>query len=50
LHEAIRRLKGDPTLFVMHGAEGNCQQFAEWIKGEVGLNAVAPNAGEVHYI
>jgi len=50
LHEAVRRLKGDPTLFVMHGAEGNCQQFAEWIKGEVGLNAVAPNAGEVHYI
>jgi len=46
LKETIKMLKGDPIVFTIHGAEGNCQKFAKWIKGEVGLEAKAPDSGE----
>jgi len=32
---------------VVHGAEGNCEKFAEWIRKEVGLEAVAPKTGDI---
>ena len=46
LKETARKLKGDPTVYVMHGAEGNCPRFAKWIKEEVGLEAKAPETGD----
>ena len=47
LKEAAREVEGDPTVFVVHGAEGNCEKFAEWIRKEVGLEAVAPKTGDI---
>jgi predicted metal-dependent RNase len=32
---------------VVHGAEGNCELFAKWIKNELGLEAIAPKAGDI---
>ncbi|MBS7605453.1 MAG: MBL fold metallo-hydrolase [Candidatus Bathyarchaeia archaeon] len=46
LKETIRMLKGKPKVFTIHGAEGNCEKFAEWIRSEVGLEAFSPNPGE----
>ncbi|HDM88736.1 MAG TPA: MBL fold metallo-hydrolase, partial [Candidatus Bathyarchaeota archaeon] len=46
LKETVKNLKGEPKVFVVHGAEGNCPRFAKWIKEEVGLEAKAPNTGE----
>lgn len=46
LKETIKRLKGKPKVFTIHGAEGNCEKFAKWIREEVGLEAVPPNPGE----
>ncbi|MEM2464169.1 MAG: MBL fold metallo-hydrolase [Candidatus Bathyarchaeia archaeon] len=46
LKETIKMLKGRPKVFTIHGAEGNCEKFAEWIRSEVGLEAVSPNPGE----
>jgi hypothetical protein len=43
----VKEVEGNPTVYVVHGAEGNCEKFARWIKKEVGLKAVAPKAGDV---
>jgi len=47
LQSVVKNLKGNPTVYVVHGAEGNCEKFAKWVQKETGLNAVAPNAGDV---
>jgi len=46
LRAAVKDLKGNPTVYVVHGEEASCETFAEWIRAEVGLEAVAPKAGE----
>ena len=46
LKETIRKLEGNPKVFVVHGAEGNCEMFANWIRENIGLEASAPEAGE----
>jgi putative mRNA 3-end processing factor len=46
LKEALRKLGGKPKVFVVHGAEGNCELFANWAKSELGLDAFAPKTGE----
>ncbi len=46
LKDAVKDLKGNPTVYVVHGEEANCEMFAEWIKTEVGLKAVVPKAGD----
>jgi putative mRNA 3-end processing factor len=46
LKEALRRLGGKPKVFVVHGAEGNCELFANWAESELGLDAFAPKTGE----
>ncbi|UCB60225.1 MAG: MBL fold metallo-hydrolase [Candidatus Bathyarchaeota archaeon] len=46
LKEVVKNLKGQPTVFTVHGAEGNCERFARWVKRSVGLKAVAPKAGD----
>ena len=46
LRETVKKFKGDPTVYVIHGAEGNCPRLAKWIKEEVGLEAIAPNSGD----
>jgi putative mRNA 3-end processing factor len=47
LQETVKKLEGNPKVYVMHGAEGNCERFAKWIKEETGLEAVAPKSGDV---
>ena len=46
LKDALRKLGGKPKVFVVHGAEGNCELFANWAKSELGLEALAPKTGE----
>jgi putative mRNA 3-end processing factor len=46
LKESLKRLGGKPKVFVVHGAEGNCELLADWAKTELGLDAVAPRTGE----
>ncbi|MBN1784227.1 MAG: MBL fold metallo-hydrolase [Candidatus Bathyarchaeota archaeon] len=46
LRAAVKDLKGNPTVYIVHGEEESCETFAEWIRTEVGLEAVAPKAGE----
>jgi putative mRNA 3-end processing factor len=46
LKEALIKIGGKPKVFVVHGAEGNCELFANWAKTELGLDAVAPRTGE----
>jgi len=46
LKESLKKLGGKPKVFVVHGAEGNCELLANWAKTELGLDAVAPRTGE----
>lgn len=46
LKETVQKLEGNPKVYVIHGAEGNCERFARWIKEETGFEAVAPKSGE----
>jgi putative mRNA 3-end processing factor len=46
LKETVRRLDGKAKVYVVHGAEGNCEHFADWIRKEAGLEAVAPKPGD----
>ncbi len=46
LKEALRRLGGKPKVYVVHGAEGNCELLAKWARSELGLEAIAPKTGE----
>jgi len=50
LQETVKRVEGNPTVYVVHGAEGNCERFAGWIRKETGLKAVAPRSGDVYTI
>jgi len=50
LKEAVKRLSGKPKIYVVHGAEGNCEYFAKWIRDELGLEATAPRAGDTFKI
>jgi len=46
LKEALKRLGGKPKIYVVHGAEGNCELLAKWARSELGLDAIAPRTGE----
>jgi putative mRNA 3-end processing factor len=50
LKAALTKLGGNPKVFMVHGAEGNCERFADWAKTELGLDAVAPRTGETYQI
>jgi putative mRNA 3-end processing factor len=46
LRETVQKLEGNPKVYVIHGAEGNCERFAKRIKEETGLEALAPKSGD----
>ncbi len=46
LKEVVKNLEGNPKVFAVHGAEGNCERFARWVKKETGFKAKAPKAGD----
>lgn len=48
LQDTVKSVEGNPTVYVVHGAEGNCERFARWIREETGLEAIAPKAGDVY--
>lgn len=50
LLETAKLIGGDAKVFIMHGAEDNCNQLAEDIKREVGAVAVAPKTGDIFQI
>src|SRR3990170_742453 len=39
LQETVKKLEGNPKVYVMHGAESNCERFAKWIREETGHEA-----------
>ena len=49
LLETAKRF-GDAKIFIMHGAEGNCSRLVEDIKKEIGVDAVAPKAGDTFQV
>jgi putative mRNA 3-end processing factor len=46
LREAVKKLGGKPKVYVVHGAEGNCELLAKWVRNELGLEATAPRTGD----
>jgi len=50
LQDTVKKVEGNPAVYVVHGAEGNCEKFARWVKEETGLKAVAPKAGDAYTV
>ncbi len=50
LRETVKTVEGNPTVYVVHGAEGNCEKFARWVREEAGLEAFAPKAGDTYTV
>ena len=50
LQETVKKVEGNPAVYVVHGAEGNCEKFARWVNEETGLKAVAPKAGDTYTV
>jgi len=50
LQETVKKVEGNPAVYVVHGAEGNCERFARWVREETGLKAVAPKAGDTYTV
>jgi putative mRNA 3-end processing factor len=50
LKEAVKKLGGNPKIYVVHGAERNCEYFAKWARDELGREATAPKAGDTFKI
>ncbi len=50
LQDTVKKVEGNPTVYVMHGADGNCEKFARWVKKETGLKAFAPKTGDTYLI
>ena len=50
LRQTIKKIEGNPTVYVVHGAEGNPQRLARWVREETGLDAVAPRTGDVYTV
>lgn len=48
LEDFLSKLDSKTKVFVVHGAEGNCVKLASWANKELGLNAIAPNPGEIY--
>jgi len=46
LKETVKKIGGNPKIYVVHGAEGNCELFAKWTRNELGLEAIAPKTGD----
>lgn len=46
LRNVVKNLKGNPSVFAVHGADGNPERFARWVKKEVGLRATSPKTGD----
>jgi len=46
LRDTVKKLEGNPKIYVIHGAEGNCERFARWIREETGFEAMAPKSGD----
>jgi len=46
LQQVLSKVNGRAKAFVVHGAEGNCSNLAEWASKEVGLDAQAPKTGQ----
>ena len=50
LFDMFKGITGDPKVYTVHGEEKNCIQFAEELKTELGLDAVAPKTGDTYKI
>ncbi|MGD8564798.1 MAG: MBL fold metallo-hydrolase [Candidatus Bathyarchaeota archaeon] len=46
LKEFLKKLGGNPEIYVVHGEEKNCKFLAKWTKQELGLKAKAPKTGD----
>lgn len=50
LESLLKSLEGNPTVYLVHGNKENCQGLAEWVKTELGFEAIAPSMGEVYKV
>jgi len=50
LFEMFKKVKGSPKVYTVHGEKESCIKFAEELRNEFGLDAVAPKTGDTYSI
>ncbi|MGQ9468908.1 MAG: MBL fold metallo-hydrolase [Nitrososphaerales archaeon] len=48
LFEMFKKIKGSPKVYTVHGEKESCIKFAEELRNEFGLDAVAPKTGDTY--
>jgi len=47
LFDILKKIKGNPKVLAVHGDDMSCIKFASEIKEKCGLDAIAPDNGEI---
>ena len=50
LIETVKKVEDNAKVFLMHGAEENCEHLAEVVRNDLGLEAIAPKTGEIYTV
>ncbi len=50
LMDIVKGVKGNPSVFVVHGEEESCKDFAKGVENTFGLSALAPANGQTYQI
>jgi putative mRNA 3-end processing factor len=50
LIETVKKVDNNAKVFLMHGAEENCEHLAEVVRDDLGLEAIAPKTGEIYTV
>ncbi|MGB9659738.1 MAG: MBL fold metallo-hydrolase [Nitrososphaerales archaeon] len=50
LFDMFKGIKGSPKVYTVHGEKESCIKFAEELRSELGLDAVAPKTGDTYSI
>lgn len=50
LFEMFKKMKSSPKVYTVHGEKESCIKFAEELRNEFGLDAVAPKTGDTYSI
>jgi predicted metal-dependent RNase len=46
----VKKVDNNAKVFLMHGAEENCEHLAEVVRDDLGLEAIAPKTGEIYTV
>lgn len=50
LLNTVKKINSNAKVFLVHGADNNCQNLADTLRNDLGFEAVAPKVGEIYRV